>query len=99
MSNEGSLMVLAQRERDVCGKVAPTHAGIPSLVTGRCGGHLQSIHACIEHCRQRKDGRGRWRAEDSCADALQAMGTRPAIADACAAAARRIGAWLWGQPQ
>lgn len=52
------------------------------------------IKRCLDHCASRRDGRGRWRAEDACADALQDMGTSPAIADACAAAARRIGAWL-----
>lgn len=55
---------------------------------------VEVIHRTIEHCRRRADGRGRWRAEDACADALQHLGTSPAIADACAAAARRIGAWL-----
>lgn len=57
----------------------------------------QVIERCITHCASRRDGRGRWRAEDSCADALQAIGTSPVIADACAAAARRIGAWLAGK--
>ncbi len=57
------------------------------------------IKRCLDHCASRRDGRGRWRAEDACADALQDMGTSPAIADACAAAARRIGAWLWEQPK
>lgn len=57
------------------------------------------IRRCVVVCAAAKDGRGRWRAEDACADALQAAGTSPAIADACAAAARRIGAWLWEQPK
>lgn len=54
-----------------------------------------AIRACIDHCRSRRDERGRWRAEDTCAAALATTGSA-AIADACAAAARRIGAWLAG---
>lgn len=97
MTGQGDLMV---RGHDLgapptgLGEVAGTgnghNHGNPTVAFA----HLQSIFACIEHCRQRRDGRGRWRAEDACADALQDMGTSPAIADACAAAARRIGAWL-----
>lgn len=53
-----------------------------------------AISACIVRCAEARDDRGRWRAEDKLADALQRTGTAPALADRCAAAARRIGAWL-----
>ena len=53
-----------------------------------------AISACIVRCSSAHDERGRWRAEARCATALQATGAAPALADHCAAAARRIGAWL-----
>ena len=55
---------------------------------------VQIIQRCIDHCASRRDGRGHWRVEDTCADKLQEAGTSPSIADDCAAADRRIGAWL-----
>lgn len=55
-----------------------------------------TISACIVRCAEARDDRGRWRAEDKCADMLQRHGTAPALADQCAAAARRIGTWLAG---
>lgn len=54
----------------------------------------QAIHRCIERCARARDWRGRWRAVNTCADAL----TRPfepwGISEATAQAAGRIGAWL-----
>lgn len=55
-----------------------------------------AIKACIVRCAEARDDRGRWRAEDKCADTLQRNGTAPALADRCAAAARRVGTWLAG---
>ena len=55
-----------------------------------------ALSACIVRCAEARDDRGRWRAEDRCADQLQRTGTAPALADRCAAAARRVGAWLAG---
>ncbi len=52
----------------------------------------QVLHDCIARCARYRDGRGRWRAERDCAEAL---GGRQLDAD-CAAAARRIGEWLGG---
>lgn len=57
------------------------------------------ISACIVRCAEARDDRGRWRAEDKCSDTLQRHGTAPALADQCAAAARRIGTWLSTQGQ
>jgi hypothetical protein len=54
---------------------------------------VQIIEDCIRHCAAAKDGRGRWREERACAEALSRMGS-PAIAASCAGAARRIGEWL-----
>lgn len=55
-----------------------------------------ALSACIVRCAEARDDRGRWRAENKCANALQTTGTAPALADQCAAAARRIGTWLAG---
>lgn len=54
----------------------------------------EAIRRCISHCASRRDGRGRWRAENTCAARLISAGTSATVADACAAAASRIGAWL-----
>lgn len=51
------------------------------------------IARCITHCADRADGRGRWRAERTCAAELARDGDAY-IAALCAAAARRIGAHL-----
>ena len=53
-----------------------------------------ALSACIVRCAAARDDRGRWRAEDRCADQMQRNGAAPVVADACAAAARRIGTWL-----
>ena len=55
---------------------------------------VEIIRRAIDHRRRTADGRGRRRAELKCEAELWVAGTSPAIADACAAAARRIGAWL-----
>ena len=53
-----------------------------------------AIQKAIDHCAQRRDGRGRWRAQRTLAWQLRGPGHSPVVADACAAAAVRIGAWL-----
>jgi hypothetical protein len=61
------------------------------------------LRACILRCAAAADERGRWRPEEACAAELWALApTRhpfgPSEIDKdCAAAARRIGAWLAGR--
>jgi hypothetical protein len=55
-----------------------------------------AIRACIARCAALPNENGRWQAEARCIAALRDIGTTPAIGDACAAAARRLGAWLAG---
>ncbi len=74
-------------------------AGTAATKPDRMAADRAAISACVVRCAAAKDGRGRWKAEDRCADALQATGTAPALADQCAAAARRIGTWLSTQGQ
>ena len=55
-----------------------------------------SIARCIRACADAPDGRGRWRERDRCARELAADGGSAATAEACAAAAERLGSWLRG---
>ena len=55
----------------------------------------RTIARCIRACTDVEDGRGRWRHRDACAVSLAATGSA-ATAEACAAAAERLGAWLRG---
>jgi hypothetical protein len=60
------------------------------------------LRRCIQRCAKADDERGRWRPEESCAAELWALDPTlhvfgPSEIDRdCAAAARRIGAWLAG---
>lgn len=56
----------------------------------------RTIARCIRACAAAPDGRGRWRERDRCARELAADGGSAATAEACAAAAERLGAWLRG---
>jgi len=55
-----------------------------------------ALRTCIQRCAELPTERGRWQAERRCQASLQRPGTSPAIASTCAAAARRLGAWLHG---
>ena len=55
----------------------------------------RSIARCIRACAAAQDGRGRWRERNVCAVSLAATGSA-STAEACAAAAERLGAWLRG---
>ena len=54
----------------------------------------RTIARCIRACAAAQDGRGRWRERDRCARELAEDGGSAATADACAAAAERLGSWL-----
>lgn len=56
----------------------------------------KAIARCIRACAAARDGRGRWRERDRCARELAAQGGSAATAEACAAAAERLGSWLRG---
>ena len=56
----------------------------------------RTIARCIRACAAAQDGRGRWRERDRCARELAEDGGSAATADACAAAAERLGSWLRG---
>ena len=56
----------------------------------------QHIGRCVRVCAAARDERGRWRAEAECARELAAPGLPSSVDKSCAAAARRIGAWLAG---
>jgi hypothetical protein len=49
---------------------------------------------CIRTCATARDGRGRWRAEQRAAAALQRPDEPAGLAAMQAAAARRLGEWL-----
>lgn len=55
------------------------------------------LAACIRTCANARDGRGRWRAEQAAAAALQRPDEPAGLAAMQAAAARRLGEWLAGQ--
>jgi len=64
---------------------------------------LDILRHCTDRCAAARDERGRWRPEELCAVELWRI--RPpaerqygpgAVDIACAAAARRLGAWLAG---
>ena len=54
----------------------------------------RTISRCIRACAAAQDGRGRWRERDRCARELAADGGSAATAEAGAAAAERLGAWM-----
>ena len=56
----------------------------------------RTIARCIRACAAAQDGLGRWRERDRCARELAEDGGSAATADACAAAAERLGSWLRG---
>lgn len=60
---------------------------------------LTAIAACMRQCASAKDGRGRWRAERDLVRTLAVPGASVAVAQACAAAARRVGEGMarWGR--
>lgn len=60
---------------------------------------ISRVRACIAQCAQAKDWRGRWRHVNRLSADLALDGASPAIAQATAEAAGRLGAWLgqWGR--
>lgn len=52
---------------------------------------VATLARCINRCANAADGRGRRHPVRHCAQALQAQGTSPAMAQACADAARAVG--------
>lgn len=53
-----------------------------------------AVLICINHCHRRRDGRGRWRAEETLRQALHILDGSDRAAEAAAAAVARIGGWL-----
>ena len=52
--------------------------------------------ACVAACWQARDARGRWRPQRDLQAQLLATGSTPAVAEATALAARRVGEHLAG---
>lgn len=53
-----------------------------------------AIARCVAVCADARDGRGRWRAERECAQALLDGGTSGTVASMTSAAAAGLGAWI-----
>jgi hypothetical protein len=54
----------------------------------------RAIVRCVDACANARDGRGRWRVQRECAQALRDSGSSNTVAEMSAAAAARLGAWV-----